>query len=142
MIAQVGFSLIMVAAMFSACVLSENIMFLFFILSRLSLLATCEPDSSPEIYKTEDLVASASATWSMRVDFPIPGSPVISMTAPGTTPPPSTRSTSCILVGVRDWFSSENSVSGFVFIGVPFCAGCSTSNEGTFSCNVPHLLHS
>lgn len=32
-----------------------------------------------------------AARFSSRVDFPIPGSPVSRVTAPGTSPPPSTR---------------------------------------------------
>ena len=38
--------------------------------------------------------ATAMASWSARVDLPIPGSPPTSTTEPGTRPPPSTRSSS------------------------------------------------
>jgi len=44
-------------------------------------------------------LAALAATSSSSVDLPTPGSPASSATAPGTRPPPSTRSSSSMLVG-------------------------------------------
>jgi hypothetical protein len=44
-------------------------------------------------------LAAFAATSSSSVDLPTPGSPASSATAPGTRPPPSTRSNSSMLVG-------------------------------------------
>ena len=41
----------------------------------------------------------AASTWSSSVDLPMPGSPPSSVTEPGTSPPPSTRSSSATPVG-------------------------------------------
>src|SRR6476660_8903926 len=61
---------------------------------------TCAADSSPVTYRTLWPVrANLAATSSSRVDLPTPGSPASRITAPGTTPPPSTRSSSPIPVG-------------------------------------------
>jgi len=57
----------------------------------------CRGDSSPEMYR----VRKKPATCSASVDLPIPGSPPISMTDPGTTPPPHTRLNSPIPVLIR-----------------------------------------
>src|SRR5262245_48186591 len=65
----------------------------------------CEADSSPLTYSTSPPFTS-EAIWSIRVDFPIPGSPPTSTTEPGTIPPPRTLSNSGmpveILVSERD----------------------------------------
>jgi hypothetical protein len=45
-------------------------------------------------------VEARAATSSSRVDLPMPGSPASSTTAPGTMPPPSTRSSSSRPVGL------------------------------------------
>ena len=45
--------------------------------------------------------AIAAAIWSTSVDLPIPGSPPRSTSEPGTSPPPSRRSTSAMPVGRR-----------------------------------------
>ena len=56
---------------------------------------TCLADSSPDTYKTRDPPeATRAATCSKSVDLPMPGSPPMSMSAPGTIPPPKTRSNS------------------------------------------------
>jgi hypothetical protein len=58
-------------------------------------------DSSPET-TSEGLPAPAAQCWatsSSSVDLPTPGSPASSTTAPGTRPPPSTRSSSLTPVG-------------------------------------------
>src|SRR5271163_3459782 len=56
--------------------------------------ATCFRDSSPAAYSTGPRVCRAAAACSISVDFPMPGSPPIRVTEPGTRPPPSTRSSS------------------------------------------------
>ena len=58
-------------------------------------------DSSPVTHERR-LPAPAAHCWatsSSRVDLPTPGSPASSTTAPGTRPPPSTRSSSPTPVG-------------------------------------------
>ena len=63
--------------------------------SALSLI--CGPDSSPETYKTFlPCLARCPMLWSVRVDFPIPGSPPISKLDPATRPPPHTLLNSSI----------------------------------------------
>ena len=59
----------------------------------------CFSDSSPDIYSTS--CPSSASFWhtcKSRVDFPMPGSPPTRTREPGTIPPPSTRSSSCIWV--------------------------------------------
>ncbi|CAM5384287.1 hypothetical protein SFUMM280S_10854 [Streptomyces fumanus] len=52
-------------------------------------------DSSPVTYRVRcSSLADLAATSSSSVDLPTPGSPASSTTAPGTSPPPSTRSSS------------------------------------------------
>lgn len=52
-------------------------------------------DSSPVTYNVRcSSLADLAATSSSSVDLPTPGSPATSTTAPGTRPPPSTRSSS------------------------------------------------
>ena len=59
-------------------------------------------DSSPDAYRTEQPdSAKRWATCSNSVDFPIPGSPPISVTDPSTRPPPNTRSNSPMPVEQR-----------------------------------------
>ena len=61
---------------------------------------TCAADSSPVMYRTGPrppaaaVRAAFAATSSSSVDLPTPGSPARRITAPGTMPPPSTRSSS------------------------------------------------
>ena len=55
---------------------------------------TWAADSSPVTYSARPRSANRAATSSSSVDFPTPGSPASSTTAPGTRPPPSTRSSS------------------------------------------------
>src|SRR5438093_4474932 len=61
----------------------------------------CCADSSPEAYNTLTETASREATSSMSVDFPTPGSPPSRTRAPGTSPPPNTRSNSPTPVETR-----------------------------------------
>src|ERR1700722_4715754 len=56
--------------------------------------ATCFKDSSPVAYSTGPEPFRAAAACNISVDFPIPGSPPIRVTDPGTRPPPRTRSSS------------------------------------------------
>src|SRR5690606_35014641 len=77
---------------------------------RAARRATCCTDSSAHTYST--LPCSCAKLWlacRSRVDFPMPGSPPISTTDPGTTPPPSTRSSSAMPVRLR--LSREGSTS-------------------------------
>ena len=76
--------------------------------SRPARSRTCPADSSPLAYRTSPAVAvSPAAAWSSRVDLPIPGSPPSSTTDPGTSPPPRTRSSSEMPVGVRTGSASR-----------------------------------
>src|SRR5690348_3379426 len=68
---------------------------------RLPRSLICCADSSPEAYRTRVVLDRRDATSSINVDLPTPGSPPSRMSAPATTPPPSTRSNSAIPVGVR-----------------------------------------
>ena len=62
---------------------------------RAARLRTCAGDSSPVTSSTrEPASASRAAAASSSVDLPTPGSPATRTTAPGTRPPPSTRSSS------------------------------------------------
>src|SRR5271157_1986715 len=62
----------------------------------------CSPDSSPDMYRAVfDCLAHCAQSCNNSVDLPMPGSPPKSMSAPGTSPPPSTRSTSGNVEGVR-----------------------------------------
>ena len=62
---------------------------------RWARIRTWAADSSPDTYSTRvPPRAALAATSSSRVDLPTPGSPASSSTAPGTIPPPSTRSSS------------------------------------------------
>ena len=65
--------------------------------------ATCLSDSSPVAYSTGPAALMAAADCSMSVDLPMPGSPPIKVTEPGTRPPPSTRSSSPEPVESRGW---------------------------------------
>ncbi|SBS74894.1 conserved hypothetical protein [uncultured Mycobacterium sp.] len=57
-------------------------------------------DSSPDTYNARRPdCAHRCTTSSSRVDLPTPGSPASRLTEPGTTPPPSTRSSSSTPVG-------------------------------------------
>ena len=62
----------------------------------------CLVDSSPETYKTLTPFSDRpSNACSMMVDFPMPGSPPISVMEPRTRPPPKTRSNSPMPVDRR-----------------------------------------
>src|SRR5699024_8482926 len=66
----------------------------------------CLVDSSPDIYKTDwSFSANCDEICNSNVDFPIPGSPPIKISDPGTIPPPSTRLNSSMFVVMRGSFS-------------------------------------
>src|ERR1700686_1775462 len=69
--------------------------------SRRARRATCFKDPSPVAYSTAPERLRAAAACSISVDFPIPGSPPINVTEPGTRPPPKTRSSSAEPVANR-----------------------------------------
>ena len=76
---------------------------------------TCDADSSPETYSVRSPErAHLAATSSSSVDLPTPGSPASSTTAPGTTPSPSTRSSSAMEVFRRRALSVGTSPMGTV----------------------------
>ncbi len=62
--------------------------------SRCARIATWAADSSPVTYSALRSAAIAACDCSSSVDLPMPGSPPINTTEPGTRPPPSTRSSS------------------------------------------------
>src|SRR5690625_642228 len=82
----------------------------------------CCVDSSPETYNTDNCFSANEADICKRsVDFPIPGSPPIKTSDPGTTPPPSTRLNSLIDVVIRGYFSDAIAVifSGLLVLCKP-----------------------
>ena len=58
-------------------------------------------DSSPVTYSTFLVLLTSPQSCSKIVDFPMPGSPPMSVTLPMTMPPPSTRSSSLMPVTMR-----------------------------------------
>src|SRR5689334_14865137 len=91
-----------------------------------------------------------AAAWSSKVDFPIPGSPPSSTSDPGTTPPPSTRSNSSMLVDKRAWFCSSMSAYNLAepaadsayrcsAVAAVIAAGCGRSSTNEF--HAPQSLH-
>src|SRR5699024_11429408 len=60
--------------------------------SRSARSFVCCMDSSPETYNVRNFFSAiCEDVCSNRVDFPIPGSPPIKTSDPGTIPPPNTR---------------------------------------------------
>src|SRR5680860_487335 len=73
--------------------------------------------SSPVTYRTvRECCAARLATSSSRVDLPTPGSPATRTTAPGTRPPPSTRSSSSTGVDELDRVLGGGLVPGAVVL--------------------------
>ena len=96
-------------------------------------MRTCACDSSPEIYSTvlrsvanAVSLATLPAVSSSNVDLPMPGSPAISVTDPGTMPPPSTRSNSENPVAILEMFSVPMSVIG---LAADDATGCDCVRE-------------
>ena len=101
---------------------------------------TCPADSSPVTYNTR--VAAFAATSSSSVDFPTPGSPASSTTAPGTRPPPSTRSSSDTPVGRARAVSSATSAMRRAGVaGAPAATRLRAGRAGAVSTSVPHVWH-
>ena len=103
---------------------------------------TCEADSSPLIYKAGILFfAVCAATDRRRVDFPTPGSPANKIAAPGTNPPPSTRSNSETPVGLA--LAADKSTSP---IGVAECVTRPATRDSflgaAISSTLPQAWHS
>ena len=73
--------------------------------SRLARSFICRGLSSPETYRTRKSSSSVRHICSSTVDLPIPGSPQTRIAAPGTMPPPSTRSSSSMPV----WYRTDSS---------------------------------
>src|SRR5687768_8545853 len=92
-------------------------------LRRSARKRTCAPDSSPDTYSARlPLDARRAATCSRSVDLPMPGSPPMRMSEPGTMPPPSTKSNSSRSVAQRASDVLVISPSGCDFVGVLPCA--------------------
>ena len=90
--------------------------------------------------------ARLEAIFKSRVDFPTPGLPPISVSEPGTIPPPSTRSNSSSLDEKRSTSVSTMSVIGFAFaepvdVEVSFTTSCSWALSSTNESQVPHPVH-
>src|SRR3989304_3694314 len=92
-----SFSLSKLVTAASTSVSSKNLRVLLLIPNLSALTLICPTDSSPDIYKVLPIL---SASWRRSVDLPIPGSPAIKTTCPGTSPPPKTLSSSEILVEI------------------------------------------
>ena len=72
--------------------------------------------SSAETYSTgAAAVPNPAAACRTSVDFPIPGSPPMSASVPGTRPPPSTRSSSEMGTGIRVTPLAPSNASGCGF---------------------------
>jgi hypothetical protein len=72
----------------------------------------CCGDSSPETYSAGPRLASWASACRTSVDLPMPGSPPINTTDPGTTPPPSTRSSSPMPLEQRSSRAGATAVIG------------------------------
>jgi len=83
--------------------------------SRSARILICRSDSSPETYRTVWLTAICIAICSVSVLLPMPGSPPISTTEPGTIPPPKTRANSSIGSGRRSSCLPSIAASGCTF---------------------------
>src|SRR4051812_2104131 len=100
-------------------------------------------DSSALTYSTRvPSRAARDATSSSRVDLPTPGSPLSRIAAPGTTPPPSTRSNSAMPLGqcVRD--SVPRSVIGRAARPSGTTPARTAATGTPRSTTVPHAWHS
>ena len=80
--------------------------------SRSARRRTWAGDSSPAISSTRARPASFASSAAVRLDLPMPGSPASRTIEPGTSPPPSTRSSSPMPVRRRFACSSGTSASG------------------------------
>ena len=80
--------------------------------SRAQRIFTCEQLSSAETYKTRCFSERCAETSVKRVLLPMPGSPPMSTSEPGTMPPPSTVSSSAMPEDTREYRSSLTSERG------------------------------
>ncbi len=88
---------------------------------RSARMRTCAGDSSPHTSSTGCRAASRASAMVVSVDLPMPGSPPIRISEPGTSPPPSTRSNSSMPVGSRSWRVASTSASGCGLRTWPVC---------------------
>src|SRR5882757_3543927 len=105
---------------------------------------TCAADSSPVMYRTGAAAAAWDAAASSSVDLPTPGSPASRTTAPGTRPPPSTRSSSETPVGrARAASTSTSPIGRAGALGAPAATRVIAGLTGApRSSNEPHAWHS
>ena len=85
------------------------------------LILICSLLSSPETYKLFS-ISRARVICSISVDFPIPGSPPIKTTEPGTIPPPKTLFSSLSLVII---LAILEEAIFLILIGRSFCKSLS-----------------
>ena len=105
-------------------------------LMRSARKRTWDADSSPLMYSAGILFfAVCAATESKRVDFPTPGSPANKIAAPGTKPPPSTRSSSDTPVGLA--LAADKSTSP---IGVAECVTRPATSESFLGAAISSTL--
>ncbi len=97
-------------------------------------------DSSPVTSMAASGAGSDASAWSTRVLLPIPGSPPISTSEPGTSPPPSTRSSSPMPVGRRSCAASRSSARRGASGAGPSGARRAAVG-GVSSATVPHSPH-
>ena len=107
---------------------------------------TCEQLSSAETYSTFCFLERCAETSVSRVLLPMPGSPPMSTSEPGTMPPPSTVSSSSMPEEMRSKCSSRTSERG-----TGLCAAAERSRFSFFaagagasaisSTRVPNLPH-
>ena len=116
---------------------------------------TWAADSSPVTYSTGPDCAANVPASSSRVDLPTPGSPASRTTAPGTRPPPSTRSSSPSPVdrapaalastaaietaGLAGATAALNSAAELAKPAAPVPGR--TSRGAAAACTVPHASH-
>ena len=111
-------------------------------LMRSARSRTCDADSSPLIYSAGiPFDAVCAATESKRVDLPTPGSPARRIAAPGTKPPPSTRSNSETPVARACAADRSTSPIG-VALAVTFPATKESFLGAAISSTTPHAWHS
>ena len=111
-------------------------------LMRSARSRTWDADSSPLMYSAEiPFDADCAATESSNVDLPTPGSPANKIAAPGTKPPPSTRSSSETPVGFA--LAADKSTSP---IGVAECVTRPATSDSflgaAISSTLPQAWHS
>lgn len=96
MIRMSGFSLLACCRMSMSCVSAYKKQFSEVAPMRSDRILICSVLSSPDTYRV--FWGMPTAICNSRVDFPMPGSPPTRTKEPTTMPPPSTRSSSEILV--------------------------------------------